>query len=224
MQKLGMGIVILVIGVIIGLSAGIYISMYQTPSIEEPIKVTIQRIEYTTSDHSILKIDLLNNVPEKNLDGWITVTQNQKQWTNKVTWHYTGYGETEITCDYINETENFRVIYMENSTREWAPYLDRIIEWNEVTLPPINFMATEQLTITSVTFGPANTTIICEVLNTGPSDIIIADAGVTGNGVTGASVASTTIGEGTSGTITITVTGAWSATHLYKIEHLLCPR
>ena len=81
-----------------------------------------------------------------------------------------------------------------------------------------NFMATEQLTITSVSFGPANTTILCDVLNTGTVDVIITGAEVTGNGVTGASVVSTTIGEGTAGSVNVTVTGAWSATNLYNIE------
>ena len=108
MQKIGVGIVLLVIGAIIGLSVGMYVSMNQTPNIEEPIKVIIQRMEYTTSVHSILKIDLLNNVPEKNLEGFIIVIQNEKQWTSEVTWYYTGYGKTEIVCDSINETQNFR--------------------------------------------------------------------------------------------------------------------
>lgn len=81
-----------------------------------------------------------------------------------------------------------------------------------------NFMATEQLTITRVTFGPANTTIVANVLNTGTTDVIINNVNVVGNGVTDASVPSTTIGEGTSVLVTITVTGAWSATNLYNIE------
>jgi hypothetical protein len=76
MQEIGVGIVLLVIGAIIGLSVGMYVSMNQTPNIEEPIKVTIQGIEYTPSVHPILKIDILNNVPEKNLEGFIIVIQN----------------------------------------------------------------------------------------------------------------------------------------------------
>ncbi len=83
-----------------------------------------------------------------------------------------------------------------------------------------NFMNTEQLTITSVTFGSANTTIVASVQNTGTVDVIINDATVTGKDVTGASVTSTTIGEGDTGTITITVTGTWTAGNLYNIELL----
>ena len=83
-----------------------------------------------------------------------------------------------------------------------------------------NFMATEQLTITSVTFGPANTTITANVQNTGTTDVIIAGCEVTGNNVTAATCPSTTVGEGESGSITITTTGVWSPTNLYNIELL----
>jgi hypothetical protein len=177
MQKIGVGIVLLVIGMIIGLSMGIYISMYQTPSIEDPIKVTIQGIEYTVSVHSILKIDLLNNVPEKNLEGNIIVFQNQKQWTSEVTWHYTGYGETEVICDFINETENFRVVYMENSTKATAFYLDRIIEWNEVSINQGTIsQAGPVLTLENLRFHTKSSTDYIEVIlrNSGTADATVA--------------------------------------------------
>jgi hypothetical protein len=220
MQKIGVGIVLLVIGAIIGLSVGMYVSMNQTPNIEEPIKVIIQRMEYTTSVHSILKIDLLNNVPEKNLEGFIIVIQNEKQWTSEVTWYYTGYGETEIVCDSINETQNFRVVYMENSPNVKAPYLYRIIEWNDVILPDLsfNFIQTEQLQITKVEFGSASTMINVTVMNTGTSNVIISDATVTGFGVTDASVSQTSIVEGTAQTLTLTTDAAWTTGNLYNIE------
>jgi hypothetical protein len=219
MQEFGVGIVLLVIGAIIGLSVGMYVSMNQTPDIEEPIKVIIQGMEYTTSVHSILKIDLLNNVPEKNLEGFIIVIQNEKQWTSEVTWYYTGYGETEIVCDSINETQNFRVVYMENSPKVKAPYLNRIIEWNEVILPDLsfNFMQTKQLQITKVEFV-SGSTVNVTVMNTGTSDVIISDATVTGFGVTDASVSSTTIGEGTAPTLTLTTNAPWTPGNLYNIE------
>jgi flagellin-like protein len=81
-----------------------------------------------------------------------------------------------------------------------------------------NFMPTEQLAITSLDFGPTDTTIMVNVQNTGTVDIIISGAEVTGKSVTGASIVSTTIDKGNTGKVTITVTGAWSATYLYNIE------
>ena len=220
MQNVGVGIVLLVIGAIIGLSVGMYVSMNQTPSMEEQVKVTIQGIEYTTSDHSVLEIELLNNVPEKNLEGNVTVYQDEKQWTSEVPWYYTGYGEAEIICDSINETQNFRVAYIENYPK--ATYLDRIIEWNEVSRT-IQFLATENLSITKVTFAANNLTTTfatVSVRNTGTTDVIITDASVIGYNVTAATVTSTTIGEGTSGTVTLTLTGWWVAGNLYNIELL----
>jgi len=130
MQKVGEYLLFLVIGAIIGVSISIYISNNQTPSMREQLKVTIQGIEYTVSDHSALEIVLLNNVPEKNLEGNVTVYQDEKQWTSEVTWYYTGYGEAEVICDSINETQNFRVTYIEDNPK--VTYLDRIIEWKEV--------------------------------------------------------------------------------------------
>ncbi len=220
MQKVAEYLLVLVIGAIIGLSVGIYVSMNQTPSLGEQVRVTIQGIEYTTSDHSVLEIKLLNDVPEKNLEGNVTVYQAEKQWTSEVAWYYTGYGEAEVICDSINETQNFRVTYIENYPK--ATYLDRIIEWSEVsrTFP---FMATEQLAITKVTFAPndaTTSTATVSVRNTGTTDVIITDASVIGYNVTGASVSSTTIGEGTSGTVTITLTGYYVAGNLYNIELL----
>ena len=81
-----------------------------------------------------------------------------------------------------------------------------------------NFMATEQLTITSVSFSPNNTTITCNVLNTGTVDVIITGAEVIGNNVTGASVNTTTIGEGEPGQVIVSVTGNWSPTMTYTIQ------
>jgi len=130
MQKVGEYLLFLVIGAIIGVSISIYISNNQTPSMREQLKVTIQGIEYTVSDHSALEIVLLNNVPEKNLEGNVTVYQDEKQWTSEVTWYYTGYGEAEVICDSINETQNFRLTYIEDNPK--VTYLDRIIEWKEV--------------------------------------------------------------------------------------------
>jgi flagellin-like protein len=86
-----------------------------------------------------------------------------------------------------------------------------------------NFMATENLSITKVTFASNNATTslaTVSVRNTGTTDVIITDASVIGYNVTAATVASTTIGEGTSGTVSLTLTGWWVAGNLYNIELL----
>ena len=131
MQKVGVYLTLLVAGALIGASIVGYIAINQNPSIEEQVKVTIQGIQYETSD-SVLKIELLNDSPEKNLEGKVLVSQDDNQWTSDVTWYYTGYGEVEIICDSIDETQNFRITYNENYPE--ATYLDRIIEWNEITI------------------------------------------------------------------------------------------
>jgi len=142
MQKVvGVYLIFLVIGAIIGASIVTFVTMSQNPSIKEQVKVTIQGIDYTSSDF-VLKIELLNNVPETNLEGKVIVSQDENQWTSDVTWYYTGYGEVEIICDSIDETQNFRITYNENYPE--ATYLDRIIEWNEIT---INQGSTQRLHI-----------------------------------------------------------------------------
>ena len=133
MRKVVSVYILIVIGAIIGASVVTYVTMNQNPSIEQ-VKVTIQGIEYKVSDHSVLEIELLNDVPEKNLEGKVVVTQAEKQWTSDVTWQYTGYGITEIYCESIDETKSFRVSYNENYPT--ATFLDRIIEWNEITISP----------------------------------------------------------------------------------------
>jgi len=219
MQKVGVYILILLIGAIIGISIGIYVSMNQTPSMGEQVKVTIQGIEYTASGHSILEIELLNNVPEKNLEGSVTVYQDEKQWTSEVAWYYTGYGTADVICDFINETQNFRITYIENNSK--ATYLDRIIEWNEVS-QTFTFMDTEELKITSLEFDTANDIITVNYQNTGTTDVTITGATVTGGTVAGATLTQETLEKGTSGSInvTITPTGALDAGTSYNVELL----
>ena len=130
MPKVGVYILLL-IGAVISASIIGYVTMNQNLSMREQVKVTIQGIEYRVSDHSVLKIELLNDVPEKNLEGKVTIYQDEKQWISDVTWYYSGYGEAEVICDAISETQNFRVTYIENYPK--ALYLDRIIKWNEVS-------------------------------------------------------------------------------------------
>jgi len=222
MQKVGVYIILLVIGAIIGVSIVSFIPMDQNPRITEQVTVTIQGIEYTASDHSVLEIELLNDVPEKNLEGNVTVHQAEKQWTSEVTWYYTGYGEAEIICDSINETQNFRITYNENYPK--AKYLDRIIEWNEIS-QTFTFMETEQLTITSVTFtdntSPTADTITVNVQNTGTTDVTIqATVSVTGSGVTGGTTTAATVAKGASDSFTVTLTGELADGTSYNIELL----
>ena len=222
MQKVGVYLILLVIGALIGASVTTYVTMNQNPSIIEQVKVTIQGIEYTASDHSVLEIELLNDVPEKNLEGNVTVYQAEKQWTGEVTWYYTGYGEAEIICDSINETQNFRITYNEKYSK--AKYLDRIIEWNEVS-QTYTFMETEQLTITSITFtdntAPTADTITVNVQNTGTTDVsIVAAVSVTGSGVTGGTTTAATVAKGASGSFTVTLTGELEDGAAYNIELL----
>lgn len=175
MQKVGVYILLLVIGAIIGLSIGIFVLMNQTPSMGEQVKVTIQGIEYIVSEHSVLEIELLNNVPEKNLEGNVTIYQAEKKWTGEVTWYYTGYGEAEIICDSINETQNFRIIYNENYPR--AIYLERIIEWNEVSIGSSVTMAGSMMSVENIRFFVDAETKKVEIIlrNSGTADGKIAE-------------------------------------------------
>jgi len=219
MQKIGVYLILLVVGAIIGASIVTYVTMNKNSSITEKVKVTIQGIEYNVTD-SVLAIELLNDAPEKNLEGKVTVSQDEKEWTSDVNWYYTGYGEAEIICDSIDENQSFRVTYNENYPK--ATYLDRTIEWNEVsqTLP---FIETEQLTITSVTFtdntAPTADEISVNVQNTGSTDVsVTATVTVTGQGITGASTVAATVPKGESAIFTVTLTGELEAGSSYNIE------
>ena len=172
MQKVvGVYLIFLVIGAIIGASIVTFVTMSQNPSIKEQVKVTIQGIDYTSSDF-VLKIELLNNVPETNLEGKVIVSQDENQWTSEVTWYYTGYGVAEVTCDSINETQNFRITYTENNPK--ATYLDRVIGWNEVSTT-IPFMDTKELKITQMEFTTVTDAdyITVYVTNAGTSSVTI---------------------------------------------------
>jgi len=219
MQKVGVYLILLVVGAIIGASIVTYVTMNKNSSLTEKVKVTIQGIEYNVTD-SVLAIELLNDAPEKNLEGKVTVSQDEKEWTSDVNWYYTGYGEAEIICDSIDENQSFRVTYNENYPK--ATYLDRTIEWNEVsqTLP---FIETEQLTITSVTFtdntAPTADEISVNVQNTGSTDVsVTATVTVTGQGITGASTVAATVPKGESAIFTVTLTGELEAGSSYNIE------
>jgi hypothetical protein len=222
MQKVGFYLTLLVVGALIGASIVGYIAINQNPSIEEQVKVTIQGIQYETSD-SVLKIELLNDAPEKNLEGKVFVSQDENQWTSEVTWYYTGYGTAEVICDSINETQNFRITYIENNSK--VTYLDRIIEWNEVS-QTFTFMDTEELKITSIAFtesvADAKDQITVYVQNTGTTDVTIqATVTVTGSGVTGGTTTSATVTKGGTGTFVVDLgTESWSEGVTYNVELL----
>jgi hypothetical protein len=129
MQNIGVYLVLLVTGALIGASVMSYVTMNRNATIADQVKVSIQDINYDRLD-SVMKIELFNDVPEKNFQGKIIISQVEKQWTSDVNWLYTGYGKAELICDSINENQNFNIKYIENNPE--ATYLDRTIEWNEV--------------------------------------------------------------------------------------------
>ncbi|UCH37127.1 MAG: hypothetical protein JSV76_05405 [Candidatus Bathyarchaeota archaeon] len=207
MQKLGIYLIILVIGSIIGASSLAFVILNQDSSISEQVKVTIQGIEYETSDYSVLKIELLNDVPERNLDGMLIVSQGEKQWIAGVTWYYTGQGEATVLCDGINENQSFRIKYDEKNPK--ATYLDRIIDWQEVETEEmvIGFMETSELTVTNVDFTPGDPSgqIAVDVTNSGTSAVTVTQIKVNGETAgTWSSGTSDTIEPGADETFTIT--------------------
>ena len=194
-------ILLLVIGLVVGVSVGTIVLMPQTPNREEQVKVTIQEISCTFSEHTVLEIKLENNVPERMLKGNFTVLQDGKYWTSEVKWHFTGDGTTEIICDSLNETQNFRVKYVEDYPKE--TYLDRIIEWDEVTrVDDFTFMKTEELKITGVTF-PTSTTAVIACTNTGADTLTVSSATIDDAAATSSDLPMD-LAKGASDTITLT--------------------
>ena len=138
MQNAGAYLVVLVIGALIGASLVGYVTTINQKKAEaEQVKVTIQEIVYIASD-SVLEIELLNDAPERNLEGTLVICQDENRWSGNVTWHYTGLGEVEILCDSINVNQSFRIMYDENNTE--LTYLDRKIEWHEVDKEALDHM------------------------------------------------------------------------------------
>ena len=177
MQKIGVYLILLVTGALIGVSFVSYFTLNQNSTITEQVKVTIQGIDYTSED-SVLKIELLNNVPEKNLDGTIIISQDGNQWKNDVNWHYSGLGEAEILCNLIDENKSFRISYNENNPK--VTYLDRIIDWIEVTISPQGSSTSQAgaiLTVENVRFYTDSGTDYIEVIlrNSGRADAKIVD-------------------------------------------------
>lgn len=177
MQKIFIFVLILAIGLGVGFYFGVVFQKPQTPQLETEGKVTIQELSCTFSEHTFLTIKLNNNFSDRTLKGNVTVYQNGRQWTSEVEWYYTGYGFAEIKCDSIDENQNFRITYTENYPK--ATYLDRIIEWYEISKTYAFVGGTEQLQIIEVRF-PTNTTMTVEVDNTGGSKITIEEVRVDG--------------------------------------------
>ena len=87
------------------------------------------------------------------------------------------------------------------------------------------FMETEQITITSMTFTDnavgTDDTILVAVLNTGTTDVIITGTvAVTGNGVTAASTTQAPVTAGNTGSFIVTLTGELAAGSPYNVELL----
>lgn len=176
MKKIGVYILLVVIGGIIGASALYFLMPNQTPTVtEQEVAVTIQGIKYVESNHSVLEIELLNDAPERDLDGTVGIHQGDKEWTSEVTWNYTGYGEAAILVDTINENQSFRITYNEKTPK--ATYLDRTIEWYEVDVEEtvIGFINTKKAKITSMSFVTDGTTdyINITVTNQGTTKVNI---------------------------------------------------
>jgi hypothetical protein len=215
MNKIGIYILLIVVGGVVGASALYFIMPNQTPSVTEPeVKVTIQGIEYVKSDYPVLEVELLNDATEKNLDGTVDIYQGDKHWTSEVTWYYTGYGEAAILVDTINENQSFRITYNEKNPQ--AIYLDRTIQWYEVETGSLTtgFMETKEATITDVTFSESDT-ITCTVTNTGTAAVTIAVAKVNGVSQTFTATGSTTIASGS--TEYINIDFAFTVGNKYKV-------
>ena len=86
------------------------------------------------------------------------------------------------------------------------------------------FMETEQITITSMTFtenASGNDTILVAVLNTGTTDVIITGTvTVTGNGMDAASTALAPVIAGNTGSFTVQLNGELAAGSPYNVELL----
>ena len=87
------------------------------------------------------------------------------------------------------------------------------------------FMETEQITITSMTFTNIGVTdggtIVVAVLNTGTTDVIITSVvTVTGNNVTAGSTVQASVTAGNPGAFIVTLTGELAAGSPYNVELL----
>jgi archaellum component FlaF (FlaF/FlaG flagellin family) len=212
MSNLGNSLVLLVVGALIGASIVGYVTTLN-PNAAPEVKVTIERIEYEASD-SLLRFELLNDVPERSLEGKVVVFQDGNQWVGEVNWYYTGYGDVEVLCESINETRSFRVSYNEDYPE--ATYLDREIEWKEVVLDrSMVFMETKELTINQVSFAGEGSTIEVYVTNAGTGLVSVSAVKVNGE-IMYTFSGETTFAPGSSGTIT--VSQDWTAGNKYSVS------
>jgi flagellin-like protein len=81
------------------------------------------------------------------------------------------------------------------------------------------FMATEEVSITSMSFTGAGASITVQVKNTGTAKVTITEAVVTPPGDT-IDITDTSIDAGDTGSITITLTQNWTAGQKYKVTLL----
>jgi len=219
MKNIGVYVLLVVIGAAIGASALYFLMPNETPILtEQEVKVTIQGIKYENYTFPVFGLELLNDAPEKNLEGTVGIYQDNKQWTSEVTWYYTGYGEATILCDTINENQSFRITYNEKNPQ--ATYLDRTIEWYEVDMEElvIIFTKTKELTITQMTFDTTNN-ITLHVTNSGTSDVTVSMVKVNGNTISSSNwnmETSDTVAAGASDKVQIQT--AWTAGNKYSVS------
>ena len=204
MNKIAVYILLVVIGGAIGASALYFFSANQpTPIItEQDVAVTIQGITYENTEYPVLKIDLLNDAPQKDLDGTLRIIQGKNEWSSEATWTYTGEGSALVLCSSLVENQSFQIMYKEKNPQ--ATYLNRTIEWNEIEKEEmvIGFMGTAELTITDVDFS-SGTSIMLYVTNTGTRAATVSSIKV--NGVTSSFTAtsSNTVASGGQETFTV---------------------
>jgi hypothetical protein len=225
MQKT-FGFALVLIGLSVGLFAGVFIMLQttQNPQPEAEGTVTIVDIggKFVDDGVSELEIALMHDFTDRTLKGNVRVTQEGRQWTGEVDWHYSGYGQCKIYCDSLQKDKDIRVQYIDDY--QGAKYLDRVVEWNDLCSSlTFTFMATEQLDVQGATFGgtsgDALNTITLSVQNTGTADLTV-DKYKLGVGGTQHDIPDVVVPQGATASVTLT-TGAdgqpWSSGTTYDI-------
>jgi len=174
MQKILAFVLVLAIGLGAGVPIGVILLLPQTPETPQGDiegRITIEGISCTfTNNYAGLEIILLDHYPQTDLEGNVTIYQNDQEWTGEVDWHFDGSGYAVIVCDSINGNESFRIKYEENYAG--TMYVDRTIDWDEVGIT-FTFMATEQISFTSVTYSTALNHVNITIKNTGTGALTI---------------------------------------------------
>ena len=212
MNKLFGFVLVLAIGLGAGVFVGVMIQTPETPQGDIEGRVTIEGITGTSSNNDAeLEIVLKDHFPQTDLEGNVTIYQDEQQWTGEVDWHFDGSGYVEIRCDSINGNESFRLKYRDNYTG--VTYVDRTIDWGEVDIT-FTFMATEQLEIQGAEFIAGNNVNIT-AQNTGTDDLTISKYKIGVSGTPTNLATAVPIAQGASAEVTVPLT--WVAGTTYDI-------